>query len=166
MPLCAPSATAEAPACFPLRVTCTAFGRCLPLWAGPHLSVVLALTARPLELALRTVVEWLDLVTLVECTQAAAVAGTVRTQLGTLAWTGSHAGPRVYHLTFERWQLLLSAEDFAGLTALVQQATAQPDLQLALEQLAWVYGRISAPADGRRRMVWHEDAMTPTTPDT
>jgi hypothetical protein len=94
--LCEPPKTGEAPACFPLRVTCTAFGRCLPLWAGPHLSVVLALTARPLELALRTVVEWLDLVTLVACTHEAAVAGTVRTQLGTLSWSGSHHGPRLY----------------------------------------------------------------------
>jgi hypothetical protein len=140
--LCDPPKTGEAPACFPLRATCTAFGRCLPLWTGPHLSVVLALTARPLELALRTAVEWLDLVILVACTHEAAVAGTVRTQLGTLSWSGSLAGPRLYQLTLGRWQLLLSAEDFAGLAALVEQAMAQPDLRLALEQLALVYGRL------------------------
>jgi hypothetical protein len=130
------------PACFPLTSTRTAFGRCLPLLAGHRLSMVLALTALPLDLALRTAVDWLDLVTLVECTQAAAMAGTVRTPLGTLTWTGSHDGPRLYHLTIERWQLTVSAEDFAGLAALVQQAMAQPDLRLHLERLAFVYGRI------------------------
>jgi hypothetical protein len=134
--------TTGAPACFPLTSTRTAFGRCLPLLAGHRLSVVLAPTALPLELALRTAVDWLDLVTLVACTQAAGVAGTVRTALGTLTWTGAHDGPRLYQLTLGPCQLTLSPEDFAGLAALVQQAMAQPDLRLALEQLAFVYGCI------------------------
>jgi hypothetical protein len=130
-------------ACFPLTQTCTAFGHCLPLLAGPHLRVVLTCTGLPLALALRTAVDWLNLVTLVEYAHTAtAEGGTVRTALGRLSWAAPVQGPRQYQMTLDRWQLTLSGADFAGLAALVQQAMAQPDLRRHLEDLSYMYGRL------------------------
>jgi hypothetical protein len=70
------------------------------LLAGHRLSLVLALTTAPLAMALRTYVDWLDLVTLVEHVQPTRGAvGTGRTLLGTLAWAALDHGLRAYQLT-------------------------------------------------------------------
>ena len=133
----------EVPACFPLTDISTAAGRCVPHVAGHRLSLVLALTTPSLEVAVRTYVDWLDLVMLVESAQATGEeVGTVRTPLGTLTWAAPDHGSRMYQLTLGQVRLTLRLEDFRGLVALLQAVQAQPALRSYLVQLAYVYGRI------------------------
>ena len=87
----------------------------MPLLAGHRLRLVLTLTTPPLEVALWTSVDWLDLGTLVEHAQATgAEGGMIRTPLGPRTWAALDHGPRVYQLTLGPVRLTLRPEDFAG----------------------------------------------------
>ncbi len=115
----------------------------MPLLAGHRLRLVLTLTTPPLEVALWTSVDWLDLGTLVEHAQATgAEGGMIRTPLGPRTWAAPDHGPRVYQLTLGPVRLTLRPEDGAGRVTLLQAVQAQPALCPHLAQLAYVYGRM------------------------